>query len=100
MNRLEREKKRQELHVFQALAPLAGLTVVPESISQPEPPAPDIACEVARYGKMTFELTALDASSTRQRLAHMQATPKAWIRALGYETKTRRKQIQDSRWEL
>jgi hypothetical protein len=41
-------KPQRERAIFEELAQLAGLQVVPDSISQPDPP--DIVCESNRAG--------------------------------------------------
>jgi len=73
-------KRERERGVFEVLAPLAGLHVVPGSILQPDPP--DIVCEVVGHGSLAVELVALDAPETRSRLDNMLTTEEAWGRAL------------------
>jgi hypothetical protein len=75
-------KEEAERRIFEALAPLVGLEIVPDSLCQRLPPAPDIECETKGSGPMAFELLALDAPHTRARLANMYATQEAWDRAL------------------
>jgi hypothetical protein len=75
-------KAQVELRVFERLASLAGYHVVPGSIRQNPPPAPDIACEVVGVGPLTVELVALDHEDTRTRLSNMFLTDDAWDRAL------------------
>jgi len=78
----ELTKEEREFRIFVALAPLAGIHVVPGSIIQALPPTPDIQCEVEGVGHVNFELVALDDSYTRTRLSNMFNTPDAWGRAL------------------
>jgi hypothetical protein len=75
-------KQEQEFRIFEVLAPLAGINVVPGSIIQARPPAPDIQCDVVGIGHMNFELLALDDESTRKRLSNMFNTKSAWARSL------------------
>jgi hypothetical protein len=78
MNRAE--KQDYERRVFEALAPLVGLVVVPGSIRQPDPP--DIVCEIVGSGPLAVELVAIDAADTRTRLNNMFITKKSWADAL------------------
>jgi hypothetical protein len=75
-------KEEREFRIFIALAPQAGIKVVPGSIIQAPPPAPDIQCDVEGLGHMNFELVALDDQYTRTRLSNMFNTKEAWARAL------------------
>lgn len=75
-------KEEREFRTFEVLAPLAGLKVVPGSIIQALPPAPDIQCDVVGIGHANFELVALDDPYTRTRLSNMFNTKQAWERAL------------------
>lgn len=51
------DKKRRELEVFDDFVRLSRLSVVPGSIENRDPPAPDIYCEITGKGPMAFELT-------------------------------------------
>lgn len=73
-------KQERERRIFEALASLAGMNIVPQSITQPDPP--DIVCEIAGQGQRAIELVALDAQATRTRLDNMLTTDEAWGRAL------------------
>jgi hypothetical protein len=73
-------KPQRERAIFEELAQLAGLQVVPDSISQPDPP--DIVCEIVTHGALAIELVAIDAPETRSRLDNMSTTDEAWSRAL------------------
>jgi hypothetical protein len=75
-------KQQLERRIFEALAPLVGADVVPGSIRQLDPPAPDIECETKASGPWAIELVALDAQDTRTRLRNMGTTSQAWDRAL------------------
>jgi hypothetical protein len=75
-------KEETERKTFEFLAPLTPMRIVPGSILQNPPPAPDIECEIEGVGRMAFELVALDADDTRTRLSNMNATREAWGRAL------------------
>jgi hypothetical protein len=87
-------KEEIEFRVFEALAPLAGLNVVPGSILQPPPPAPDIYCEIAGAGPLAVELVAIDDDETRTRLNHMYNTKEAWRRALSKWPPREQAQVQ------
>jgi hypothetical protein len=74
------DKPAVELRIFEALAPLIGLEIVPFSIQQPDPP--DIVCLVQDQGSLAVELVAIDDDATRKRLNNMANTKEAWDRAL------------------
>jgi hypothetical protein len=74
-------KEQEERLIFEELARQAGLVVVPGSIRQAPPPAPDIECEVGCGSAFAVELVALDDDWTRTRIANMNATKQAWHRA-------------------
>lgn len=76
------EKAQLERRIFESIAPMAGLIVLPESIRQNDPPAPDIECLIQDLGPLAVELVALDAAATRTRLQNMNATGDAWNAAL------------------
>jgi hypothetical protein len=75
-------KEERERRIFIALAPKAEIKVVPGSIIQAPPPAPDIQCDVEGLGQMNFELVALDDQYTRTRLSNMFNTKESWDHAL------------------
>jgi hypothetical protein len=75
-------KEEIERRIFEALAPLVGAEIVPESIRQAPPPAPDIECEAKDFGPWAIELVALDDPHTRTRLQNMRVTNQTWDRAL------------------
>ena len=75
-------KEQIERRVFEVLAPLAGIDVLPGSIRQLPPPAPDILCASQAGEQLGFELVALDDEYTRKRLALWNSTDLAWDRAL------------------
>jgi hypothetical protein len=75
-------KEERELRTFVALAPLAGINVIPGSIIQARPPAPDIQCDVVSVGHMNFELVALDDEYTRTRLSNMFNVKDSWSYSL------------------
>jgi hypothetical protein len=81
--RLFRERlgtKEVERRTFDALAPTLGWDVV--SVRQPEPPQPDILCEVVAIGPLAVELVALDEEAARRRMNNMYGTPHAWRLAM------------------
>ena len=73
-------KQYHERRIFDALAPLIGISVIPGSVRQPDPP--DIVCDVVARGPLAVELVAIDATGTRMRLENMVTTDEAWRRAL------------------
>jgi hypothetical protein len=75
-------KQAVERRTFEALAPLIGWDVVPGSLRQPDPPQPDILCEVVGRGPVAVELVSLDAEDMRLRLSNMFHTRDAWGLAL------------------
>lgn len=75
-------QQQDERFIFERLAALAGMRIVPDSIRQNDPPAPDIECEVEGLGPIAVELVALDARYTRMRRANMRTACAAWERAL------------------
>lgn len=87
-------KEEIERRIFEALAPLIGWEIVPDSIQQPAPPQPDILCEVVGRGRVTVELVALDSEETRRRMANMFNTRAAWARALSLWSEAERERLQ------
>ncbi len=75
-------KQQNERRIFESLVSLAGLRLIPDSIQQRKPPAPDIECQVQVTGPLAVELVALDAEDTRKRLQNMNATCDSWESAL------------------
>jgi hypothetical protein len=86
-------KEQDERLIFEELAWQAGLAVVPGSIQQAGPPAPDIACLIAPGDPLAVELVALDDNTTRTRLANMHATDDAWARALDLQSPSDRLRV-------
>jgi hypothetical protein len=75
-------KQVRELRTFEALAPLIGWKIEPGSMLQPEPPEPDIFCNVVDLGPIAIELLSLDDEYTNRRLSYWRGTRGAWERAL------------------
>jgi hypothetical protein len=75
-------KVERERRIFETLLPLTGMRLVPNSLRQEDPPAPDIECQIEQVGPFAVELVALDAEETRTRLTNMQGMDEAWNRAL------------------
>lgn len=75
-------KSETELRIFESLASLAKLILVPNTIQQKNPPSPDIECQIQGIGPLAVELVALDAENTRTRLQNMFSTNDAWESAL------------------
>lgn len=80
-------KEQAERRIFEALAPLVGMEVVPGSIRQKRPPAPDIECEAIGVGPWAVELVALDAPHTHTRLENMRGTKEMWDRAFALRSR-------------
>jgi hypothetical protein len=80
-------RKEEERQIFERLAMLAGVDVVPGSIRQERPPAHDIECEAVGDGPWAVELVALDAPHTRTRLQNMHTTNEAWDRAFALRSR-------------
>ena len=78
----EQQLKIDEREAFERFAPLVGYNVLPGSIVQAPPPAPDIQFEDANRGRINVELVALDHRRTRTRLSNMDNTSEAWNRAV------------------
>lgn len=75
-------KKEAELWAFESMASLAKLILLPNTIQQKDPPAPDIECQIQDFGPLAVELLALDASTTRERLGNRETIPSSWEPAL------------------
>jgi hypothetical protein len=86
-------KQQNERRIFELLASWAGLILVPNSIQQKNPPAPDIECQVQGFGSLAVELVALDAPNTRKRLQNMNATLDTWKLALKKWTTAEQKKL-------
>jgi hypothetical protein len=54
-------KRAGERAAFERFAAAAEIRVLPGSLTQPDPPAPDITAEVEGVGRIAFELVRLDA---------------------------------------
>lgn len=59
------KKQLEERHIFDILAPLLGLLVIPDTVRQGNPPLPDIECEIVGLGPLAVELVALDDKQMR-----------------------------------
>ena len=55
----ELRKAQLELEIFQEFAERSGLPIVPDSIQNSRPPAPDIFCRFGNGGGVAFELKQL-----------------------------------------
>jgi hypothetical protein len=86
-------KEEIERRTFEHLARVAGMAVVPGSIRQDPPPAPDIVCELQGAGPLGVELVSLDAAHTRTRLNNMNGTRVAWQRALALRSPPEQTQL-------
>jgi hypothetical protein len=54
-------KRGAERAVFERFAATAEIRLVPGSVAQPDPPAPDISADIEGAGRIAFELVRLDA---------------------------------------
>ena len=50
------EKQQREFRVLQEFIERSGLTIVPDSIENRNPPEPDMLCEILNEGFFAFEL--------------------------------------------
>jgi hypothetical protein len=75
-----RETQAFERALFERFAKAAGLDIDLGSITQPDPP--DIVCNVAGFGSVGFELTAVDDVGALTRMALLARTDEFWAQAL------------------
>jgi hypothetical protein len=68
-------KRAHERWTFEAFCAAANLPLVPGSIEQPEPPAPDLVAEFAGAGRIAFELVRLNDPDQLIRLRLMHRMP-------------------------
>ena len=69
------DKASRELRVFHDFAHRCGLSIVPGSIENREPPQPDIYCEIEGEGPMAFELTEFVADSFAKEIDYVSKHP-------------------------
>ena len=78
------DKARCELEVFHDFAQRCGLSIVPGSIENREPPQPDIYCEIEGEGPMAFELAEFADESLAKEInygsKHPEDSVKNYIR--------------------
>ena len=74
-DKARRDKARRELEVFRDFAQRCGLSIVPGSIENREPPQPDIYCEIEGEGPMAFELTEFVADSFAKEIDYVSKHP-------------------------
>lgn len=65
------EKRAQERRVFERFCQNAGLVIVPRTLQQPAPPAPDVIVELERRGRVAFELVRLDHEDEMMGRSHL-----------------------------
>lgn len=70
------QKAREERGIFEMFAASAGLTIAPDSLTQPNPP--DILCTVSGLGRVAFELVQLDGMIELSRMSDLQAPERLW----------------------
>jgi hypothetical protein len=68
-------KRDHELRTFEQFCAAARLTIVPGTIVQPDPPAPDLSAELETRGRTAFELVRLNHPDQLTRLSLMHQTP-------------------------
>jgi hypothetical protein len=68
-------KRDHELRTFQQFCDAAALKIVPDTVCQPDPPAPDLIAELEGEGRVAFELVRLNDPDQLTRLSLMQQTP-------------------------
>lgn len=59
-------KRSHERRVFERFCRAAGFSIVPGTLRQPAPPAPDITVTLVGLGKVSFELVSLDDNEERK----------------------------------
>ena len=69
-------KAREECGIFEVFAASAGLTIAPDSLTQPNPP--DILCIVSGLGHVAFELVQLDGTIELSRMSDWRASGRLW----------------------
>lgn len=89
-------QRREERHHFERLAVALRLPIVPGSISQPDPPAPDITCALADGSRYGAELVAIDQAATQKRIADMGRVAQAWEHALRSWSVAEQKQVRSA----
>ncbi len=68
-------KRDHELRTFQQFCDAAGFKIIPDTVSQPNPPAPDLIAELEGEGRVAFELVRLNDPDQLTRLSLMHQTP-------------------------
>ena len=63
----DERKKRGERATFERYCKSQDLTIVPGSLYQPEPPAPDLLATIDGYGEQAYELVNLRDSDGQRR---------------------------------
>lgn len=69
-------KRDHELRTFDHFCAAAGLQIVPGSIRQPDPPAPDLIADIEGDESVAFELVRLNNDDQLTRLNLMHQTPR------------------------
>jgi hypothetical protein len=62
-------KREHELRTFQQFCDAAALRIVPDTVRQPDPPAPDLIAELEGNGRVAFELVRLNDPDQLTRLS-------------------------------
>ncbi len=60
MGQREEARKAREREVFERFATSAGLTTLPGTLLQPDPPQPDLSVEIRGVGRVAFELVRIN----------------------------------------
>jgi hypothetical protein len=91
----DQSKSREERGIFEEFAAAAGFQIVPESVTQPDPP--DILCEVTGIGRVAFELVQLDGREELSRMSDFRDSGHLWAeisRDLGSDVRQRHSNVQ------
>jgi hypothetical protein len=75
MSRADRKLVHERV-TFERFCTAAGLEIVPGTIQQTVPPAPDLTVEIAGAGGVAFQLVRINDDDQLMRLSLMQQTPR------------------------
>jgi hypothetical protein len=68
-------KRYHERTTFEQFCTATGIAIVPGSIDQPDPPAPDLIANLLGIGRVAFELVRLNADEQLMRMNLMHKAP-------------------------
>ncbi len=70
-------KERKERKIFQLFAEAASLLVIPNSVKNEQPPAPDVLCKINGGGHVAFELVEIVTPALMREMENGQKLRKA-----------------------